>query len=310
MSYDNEDDIIETDDWFVDTTTGEMRPKDGTETPLLTVPAENKGIRFSVSLIKTYIDCPAHAYARITKQPERKSLALVNGIAVHEAVEDYIKHRNDPIKSFRATFRAEAEKNSLSLVGDDYQKKYNEGETMMQNILANVLDYKGPDNIPFVDKIKPELCETFFNLTRNGRLWCGKVDLKHPEANGSNVILDWKTNKTVPGKYELDNDLQFSLYAWAEHQLTGNWPSRLVWLHARGKNISGSRIKSEKKFQYSFPTLRTPEQVEQAWTEVLEPYAKLIEDGVFPHPRGPSCTWGSYWNPAKQRCEVELPGVH
>src|SRR5579872_4443158 len=105
----------------VDPETGEIIPNDKPSTP------KPQGVRFSVSLIESYLDNPAHCYARITKQPERKSLALVNGIAVHEAIEDYIKNRNDIFKSYRSTFDLECDKNKISKTGDAYDDKIAEG---------------------------------------------------------------------------------------------------------------------------------------------------------------------------------------
>jgi len=269
----------------------------------------SSGIRFSVSLIKDYRTCGAKAYGRINKLPQTKSIALVKGSSVHTSIESGIKNEKPPIDYFREAIRAEADANEISLDNEAGQEAIAECEKMLGSAWT-ILSHQGADGKPFYEKIDKGLVENFFRIERDGRTYVGKFDLMHFETPEDYSILDWKTNRNSPNETTLSQDLQFSMYAWAaknakDLKTFGKFPKRLVWLHLRGKNI-GTR--SKPKYQYSFPTPRTEEQVEQQFLDVVEPAAKAIERGEWYKPvDGEPCTYCGFWDKNKKRCTIELP---
>ena len=301
----------------VDMETGEYVPGG-----LFTKPVQDKAsIRYSISLIKDYQKCPAKAYARITRQPGSKSLALVNGIAVHGAMEMFLKEERDAVSEFHRQFDYEAEKNDIPAKGDDAEKKRAEGEKMAacgQELLSKPTG----DGTPFNRTVDPSLVESFFNIEREGRLFVGKFDLIHFRNREEKryAVIDFKTNKTVPNQFELDSDTQFSMYAWAAANdpklpTYGTYPEQNTWLHLRGKNIAkdenGKTILKvkDKVWQYSFPTPRTEQSVEDDFKYTIMPVVEAIERGEWRRDKGEACAWCPYFDFVKKRCGAEIPKV-
>jgi len=273
-----------------------------------------KPSRYSATLITQYQKCPASAYGRITKQPENKSLALVNGIALHESIEGYIKRRDDMGDSYKKSFTENAEKNHLNLADPSlgFDKVKTDAQAMIINAKAN-LDLDG-----FVDRINPDLCEVGFTFERNGRTYVGKMDLVFFAPDGSFSIIDAKSSKTAPAQEVLNRDLQFSIYhAGAKLDTTlptfGKWARNGVWWHLRGKNVAKdetgktTRKVADKKYQYFFPTNRTEDDVEAQFAYSIEPVAEAMESGVWYRNEKDHCGWCGYYDKDKKRCRVELP---
>lgn len=320
MSFEGGEESVDLDDIDlanieVDPETGEIKPA---AKPELFQPQDAKPqVRFSVSLIEDYAACPAKAYARITKQPSTKSLALVLGSAVHNSIEQLLKYRRNPKDTYLAAFELECEKNQLVSTSEEAQKKKLEGDKML-GAAYTILSKEGQDGKPFYEKVDPTLVERFFRIERQGRVYTGKFDLLHFSSPGDYAIIDFKTNKTLPNQETLDKKLQFSLYSWAASAdpampTYGLWPSRSVWLHLRGKNVarneSGKAERKEalKEYKYSFPTTRTPEEVERVFNDTVEPIAEQIEQGRWYRTEGEQCGWCQYYDRAKGRCGVTLP---
>lgn len=309
----DEDDVDLAD---VDLSTGEYVPGG------LFVPEKPKptpGIRFSATLIKAYQRCPASAYGKMTRQPETKGLPLVNGIAVHGGLEMFLRDERDAVQEFNRQFKFEAEKNSISITSDDAEKKRQEGEKMVASG-QTLLSAPNKEGVPFNQRVDKNLIESFFSIERDGRLFVGKFDLIHFTDRDLQrySVIDYKTNKTMPGKFELDSDIQFSMYAWAAANdptmpTYGVFPETNTWLHLRGKNIAKDengktvlKVK-DKKWQFSFPTIRTPESVEQDFQETIIPIAEAIENNEWRRDKGDHCSWCGFFDRTNQRCGVDLP---
>ena len=271
-------------------------------------------LRLSVSLIKDYDSCPAKAYARITRQKSTKTLSLINGSALHQGVEEYIKHRTDIRRTYTAYLKENADKNKLSLSTPE-NVKFLEKFYPVVDLAKEELDRDG-----WVDKLDPSLVEVPFEFRRNGRLYLGKIDAIDPldRAKGLFSIVDLKTGKTVPSRTAFDADMQYSMYyigAYSDPKLPtfGKWPTEGIWWHARGKNVAKredgttDKRKGMAVMQYKFKTVRTLEEVEQQFVESIEPAVELMEEGRWRKVRGAQCDWCSYFDKIKQRCTVELP---
>lgn len=310
MDEDVEIDLLQ---YEVDETSGEMRK---TDRPIVD-PQEPKNISMSVSLIKAYQECPAQAYGRITRQPQNKGVALVNGIAVHEGLEKLVTERKDPKKTFDSVFRYEAEKNGILMTDKDVTSSYASGGICIDNALSeNLLGKPMSDGRKFYEHIDPNLTEKLFVVFRNGWRWSGKMDFMHRNPEGELSIQDYKTGKMAPSPYDLKHDIQFSVYPWAaqldeKFSTYGEWAKRSVWLHLRGKTIektdtgATSRKKGAKK-QFAFSTTRTPEEVEQHFVETIDPIVEAMAEGKWRRDRK-SCSWCSFFDKDKQQCRVEIP---
>ena len=308
------DELEEVDLFDVDETTKEVIR------PVNSEPDANlaKQIKGSVSLIKAYEQCPAQAYGRITRQYQEKGVALVNGIAVHEALEKYIKDDVDPQAYYMRALQFEAEKNKVSLIGRDGDEAKKVGAECV-GAAVGILNHQGKTGIPLKDRMDKDLVEKGFTIFRNGRKYVGKMDFVMFTGPEQYVIGDWKTGKNAPDPYELNTDLQFSMYAYAamhdESMKTyGIWAERGVYMHLRGVSTefdkNGKRVpktRTKKPLQYDFPTNRTQVQVEEDFLTRIEPVMQDMEDGRWRRTKGKPCSWCSYFDKERVRCTVEIP---
>lgn len=301
----------------VDTTTGEVRRAESV-TPDASLA---KTIRGSVSLVKAYTQCPAQAYGRITRQKQTKTMALVNGIAVHEALEKNIKEGKDAQKEYESVLKYEAERNEVSLSGDAAEEAKKVGRECIGAAVA-ILDFQGKSPQPLRDRIDKDLVEAGFSIERNGRLYVGKIDFAVFKGDDF-AVADWKTGKNAPSPYELSTDIQFTMYPYAlfhEKRLKtyGKWAKQAIYIHLRGQSTEigkdGRRVaknRTKKPLQYDFPTTRTEEFVEYQFTTGIEPFMAAMEDGHFGRVEGKNCQNCGFFNKKANdgigRCEVEIP---
>lgn len=284
------------------------------------------GVWYSASLISDYQDCPAKAYGRITKQKIlNPGVSLIKGSGIHQGIEVFLKERKDPIKAYNDYLQSECEKQGLVMPESDRL----EGEFLVAVAHAYL------SNPKILDRVEPDLVERKFRIARNGRLYVGKMDLLIFDdllERLAYTIVDWKSGKYAPAKYdiklpgssyELNTDLQFTMYPWAAyHDMNlpthGLWASNEVYFHLRGKDITvypinpktGKQIKKDvpKRSKYDFTTVRTPEFVEQVFQDTIEPVCQDIEDGRFRRNRSDSCYYCNFFRKDVQKCGVELPG--
>lgn len=310
----------------VDMTTGEVRRDESIE------PDANRAlnIRGSASLIKAYQTCPAQAYGRITRQKQGKTLALVNGIAVHTGLESYAKEEGkDPQLVYAASLVYEAERNEVSLTGDKVSDAKKVGQECIGAGMA-ILDSQINSDRPLKKRIKKDDIECGFTFTRNGFLYVGKMDFivfKRVEMPVNYYVADWKTGKNPPsgkgpGKYyELDKDIQFTLYAEGSAtdlklsgRTFGEYPAWNAYIHLRGASTeydaTGRRVaktRTKKPLQYDFPTKRTKEEIDWSFATIIEPEMKNMTDGRWGRRPGKACSNCGFFNKDKLRCEVEIP---
>lgn len=290
------------------------KPPEPTDTP--------REIKGSASLIDDYRTCPAKAYGRITRQPQEKGLPLFLGTSVHTTLEKFAKSRGqiDAVETFKKELKFEAERNNFDL-------KNKEGEdattTGIRCVSAGVTVLSSAGRgVPLYQRLDPEYIERFFVIYRNGRKYVGKMDLITPINDWERyVIVDYKTGKNAPDPYELKESIQFSMYDYAAFtdesstRTYGMWPERDVYLHLRGQSTefhpSGKRKSakdSKKPLKYDFPSKRTPQDVERHFNTVIEPAMAAMEAGVWFRGKPENCSWCGFFDKAKQRCTVQLPG--
>jgi RecB family exonuclease len=305
----------------VDEETGEVRKASVVDEEPRNLPNQIKG---SASLIEDYRSCPAKAYARLTRQPSEKSISLVLGTAVHEGLEKFVKFRQDPQKTFENALKFEAEKNKIPLNTKEASDAMLVGVKCVGAGIG-VLSHKGPTGIPLYERLDQDYIERYFVLERNGRKYSGKIDFIAIMQNEHDYVVgDWKTGKNAPSKLKLQEDLQFSIYGWATKndpamRTYGRLMHHGVYMHLRGQSTelhdSGRRkavkdTKDPSKVKHDFPVTRTEEQIEDHFNSRIEPVMAAMEQGIWYRNSGTfanPCSYCSYFNKDKERCEVELP---
>ncbi len=75
----------------------------------------------------------------------------------------------------------------------------------------------------------------------DGSLFNGYIDIVARDERGRIILGDHKTSQKKPGEMDVKRHQQLLMYAWAWHQLTGEWPALIGINHLR----SGSFIPAE-----------------------------------------------------------------
>lgn len=179
--------------------------------------------RLSASKLKVYQHCPKkYWYDYIKKYPKgpRHPSALI-GSSFHKAVEQFHKPEDtrDPMTVFTEEYKKACEEEGAEFD----QLLWSDGVHMC---------------LLYMDVIRqPVKMEREFFLDyplENPRYTIhGYIDQLYDWG-----VVDLKTNKKRPTQKELDEDLQFIIYAWAFEQIQGYPPEKVIWYQARtGKDI-------------------------------------------------------------------------
>lgn len=192
---------------------GEVVKKEITSTEPKDPPKKIKG---SATLIKKYRQCPASAYAKITYQPGTKGPALINGSAVHEVMEKYVKQEGqiDPIKIYDTYMQVEGEKNKIPLDTTEAWKIRTDGLKCVANgikILNKPVDKEGT---PFYKTLDPRYIERPFLFNYKDKIFKGFMDLVAFFNEGKNFVIgDFKglaldTPIPIPGGWSSMGELK------------------------------------------------------------------------------------------------------
>jgi PD-(D/E)XK nuclease superfamily protein len=184
---------------------------------------------FSASRIKAYKTC-ARLYKnkyiihRNERQEEDKNVASLLGLSLHKAIESHYKHGKSATAVFQNTMTAtldEWENSGVIIKGLEYLARSLKTGKDILNVFPwddfNPIELEYNFTLPFPNKEAPI-------VLINGIIDC--LDM-----NGS--VIDWKSASYAPIQDELDNDIQFILYAWAYEQMHGEKPWKVIWYHLR-----------------------------------------------------------------------------
>lgn len=187
-------------------------------------------MRLSHSAIQALLQCPMKFKLNyLDKAPTKKSVSLLFGSAVHEAIEKGYKHEKDAA-SFWAEIWAKTLDENPHIQGD--KAKYDKVASVIWQTFQRLspIEYDGkpavevwwetPLNFPEQGINRPELSI------------CGKIDLIH-KRGGLNAthhhpeVADYKTSQNPPliktpkanHFFTFDKDMQFTMYAWAVSKL-------------------------------------------------------------------------------------------
>lgn len=176
----------------------------------MTEPSE---LILSASSVKAYLDCGYRWYlSNVLRLPERPSMAMLMGTAVHAGAETY--HKSLPLRPVEATRRAfEAEVGSVRPVeGERPDRGLPDALRAYETYQRNIVPTLGP----------PVLVEAPFAIRVDGTLVTGQVDFADADVH------DTKTTET-PSKVKAEyHRLQLSIYRHGYKALTGRWPGRLI----------------------------------------------------------------------------------
>lgn len=179
--------------------------------------------------MKVYQQCPRkYWYENIAKFPKgpRHPAALL-GSSFHKAIEHWHKpaegDTRSPVQFFDDHYRQACAKEGIEFD----QLLWSDGVHMVIN---------------YEVRRQPIQMEREFKLAypvdKPRYILHGYIDQLYDWG-----FVDLKTNKKRPTQKDLDEDLQFIIYAWAFEQIQGYPPLRSVWYQARtGKDIDADVV--------------------------------------------------------------------
>src|SRR5699024_8812506 len=170
---------------------------------------------FSFSRLTKYEDCPFQFFQKyVLEKEEPKSFPLALGNATHNAIEKILKGEDKALATGEA------------LMEEDFFEGYDEDPLTCINMLK---DFVATAPVDELLKRNAQI-ESFFKIPLsnedNAPYIRGYIDV----IVDNQEIWDWKTNKW---SYDVTNDHQQGLYAWAiseKHNLTGGINARLFFL--------------------------------------------------------------------------------
>ena len=168
----------------------------------------------SYSGLSTFQQCPNKFRLTYIKglRSASTSLALELGSLCHSILEDKLQNKQGFIEKFKTEFAKLATKYPEDI--KKYDDKY--------NIFLNRLERKEDD----LEVIHVEKGFTLDFKTHQIR---GFIDIVLRDKEGNYIVRDYKTNKDLYKKADLENSLQLGIYALAVEQLFGVQPVRLEY---------------------------------------------------------------------------------
>jgi len=185
----------------------------------------------SPSSINAYLRCPRnYFYGKIVKLKQKPSIHLIRGIAVHNAIGQFYKHKlnrcanleySDLRKMVLDLFKDEWESQektfpSLNLTEDELTFYYTDSQKMMLNFLHDFVKAGGfeePD--PTIEKM----------LFSKKYMLLGRID-EDNRARDPPLVKDWKTSKSKEITPEIK--IQMLLYALLYKENFGRIPDLAV----------------------------------------------------------------------------------
>lgn len=179
--------------------------------------------KLSASKLKTYSSCGRKFfYDYVERADSPKHVAAIMGTVAHRTIQQTHIARSldteiEPVSELYT--RNWHEEMALNTGTMPDAKVYVDGMNIVsaydftrRSPHTNELEFR----LPFPNAIDP-ICEIH-----------GFIDQMYDWG-----LVDLKTSKRKPAPYMLDNDIQFIVYNWAFHRLTGEPANHVLWHHLR-----------------------------------------------------------------------------
>lgn len=229
-------------------------------------------MQLSYSGISTYESCPARYRFRYEDRiPGSRSPALSFGDALHRAL--YLFHaRPVPVAPSLEELleMLEAVWGSEGYEGEAEELTYREHarQVLAQYHRENADDYRIPVALEFRFQIEVE-----------GLTLTGVIDRMDRIPGGGYEIVDYKTNRRLPPRSRIEEDLQLSIYHLAAREVWGIEPERLtLYFLLPGQRMSTARTAADT----------------DALRRRIAVVAERIAAGRFEPRQSPLCDWCDY----------------
>lgn len=238
---------------------------------------------YSHSKLWLYESCPEfYKLKYIDKKvpPMPTSMPLFLGSIVHEALEwlyHQVKHReisvDDLIEYFTDRW-TDTFDDSIRAENGDEMENYNRGVRFLTDYYTK--------NKPFDQKVIAIEHKVLFPLDAEGKYKIqGYIDRLDMSPDGVYEVRDYKTNRAMKKKEDIDNDRQLALYDIGLRQTFGeDIKVRLIW-HFLNFNME---VTSE----------RTKEQLEKLRQDTIKLIDKIESTTEWPACGGKYCDWCLY----------------
>jgi DNA helicase-2/ATP-dependent DNA helicase PcrA len=248
---------------------------DGSRLPLwLALPAiDGLGARLSATAVETYETCPLQfKFEREWRLSRQLHAAMQYGAAMHRVMRTYYdsvrlgrtKADDELLQLFRDDLAA-------SGIQDDYQRDLylKQGQEQLTDFLAATRTTRALEVLH---------TEEWFDVQIAGTKVAGRIDRVDRKADGSVVIVDYKTGK-ARSQEDADESLQLSIYAMAAREKWGYRVGELVF-----HNLEGNFAVVSKRAEF---------QLEEA-RERVQAVARGIAEGNFKPKPDFHCTFCAF----------------
>lgn len=242
---------------------------------------------WSASRLKTFLTCPRQfRYSYVDKVPSVPTSPLVFGRVLHETLcfahERQMSERQFPpigevLEQFDGLWQRAL---------DEEHPFFRPGAPTPEAHLTLAHELLRAFRAAPANQTPPLTVELAFEMEAGEHRLCGVID-RVDEGESGLVIVDFKSGARKPTPTELENELQFTIYAFAAAKVLGQPVSQVVHYHLR----DGSHL----------PTKRSEEDFD--WlVERLIPYvARAVEREEYPPRYGHWCNWCDY----RELCQAQ-----
>jgi putative RecB family exonuclease len=186
------------------------------------------------SKVTAFTNCPmAFRFSQIERLPEPPSPHAVKGTLVHAALEGLIWNHPPGARSAAAAF-AELERAWVEMQDDEefvqLELAADEAESFLadaRTLVENYLRLEDPDQVHAVG------VELGVEMHVDGMCLRGKIDRLDVAADGSLVVVDYKTGRAPSERYERGSLVGVQTYALLCESACGRPPSEVRLLHLR-----------------------------------------------------------------------------
>jgi len=245
------------------------------------VSADERSIRLSYSSLSTYERCPLqYRFAYLDGAAPEPRPALSFGGSLHEALRLF-HHQPVPVAPTLGTLLGYLDRvwDPSGYADAEEERRYHDHA---RSVLAG---YHRANARRFV---MPVALEQRFELAVGDVTLTGVIDRMDRHPDGSYEIIDYKTNRRLPPRRFVEQDLQLSIYYLAAQQVWGITPSALTMYYL----LPGERI----------TTTRSPADAAATLDRIAAAGAAIAQGAFEPRPNR-LCDWCDF----RSRCPMFAP---